>query len=62
MYGFDRERLIGALITLATALFLLAVAPRFRYRRAARVAAVAIYGAVLLGVAAWVVLWLLGVG
>jgi hypothetical protein len=60
--NFDRERLIGALITLATVLFLIAVAPRFRYRRAARIAAVAIYGVVLAGVLVWVVLWLAGRG
>jgi hypothetical protein len=59
--SFDRERLIGALITLATALFLMAVAPKFPYRRAARIAAVVIYGAVFAGVVAWVVLWLFGV-
>jgi hypothetical protein len=57
----DRQRLIGAAITVATALFLMAVAPRFPYRRAARIAAIAIYGAAMAGVVAWVVLWLLGV-
>ena len=58
---FDRQRLIGALITVATALFLMAVSPRFPYRRAVRVAAIVIYGAVFLGVVVWVVLWLLGI-
>jgi hypothetical protein len=58
---FDRQRLIGVLITLATALFLMAVAPGFPYRRAARRAAIVVYGAALIGVVAWVVLWLLGV-
>jgi hypothetical protein len=57
----DRQQLIGVLITLATALFLMAVAPRFRYRRAARRATIVVYGAALIGVVAWVVLWLLGV-
>ena len=57
----DRQQLIGALITLATALFLMAVAPGFPYRRAARRAAMAVYGAALIGVAVWVGLWLLGV-
>jgi hypothetical protein len=60
-FAFDRQRLIGALITLATALFLMAIAPGFRYRRIARVAAIAIYGAVFAGVLGWVVLWALGV-
>jgi len=61
MNGFDRQRLIGVLITLATALFLMAVAPRFPYRRAARRAAIVVYGAALVGVVAWVVLWSFGV-
>jgi hypothetical protein len=60
--GFNRQRLIGALLTLATALFLMAVAPRFRYRRAARRASIAIYALVVAGVLTWVVLWALGVG
>jgi len=57
----DREQLIGGLVTLATVLFLMAVAPRFRYRRAARIAALAIYGVVFTGVLVWVALWLAGV-
>jgi hypothetical protein len=60
MMDFDRQRLVGGLITLATALFLMAVAPRFPYRRAARVAALVIYGAALVGVVVWAVLWLVG--
>jgi hypothetical protein len=59
--NFDRQRLLGVLITLATALFLMAVAPGFPYRRAARIGAAVVYGAALIGVAVWVVLWLLGV-
>jgi hypothetical protein len=59
--NFDRQRLVGVLITLATALFLMSVAPRFPYRRVARIGAVAVYGAALIGVAVWVALWLLGV-
>jgi hypothetical protein len=58
----DRQRLIGALVTAATVLFLIAVAPGFPYRRAARVAALTLYGIVLAGVIVWVVMWLLGVG
>jgi hypothetical protein len=58
----DREQLAGALITAATALFLMSVAPGFRYRRVTRIAALATYGVVLAGVVVWVVLWLLGVG
>jgi hypothetical protein len=61
MHGFDAQRLIGALITLATVLFLVAVAPGFRYRMAARRAALTIYAVVFAGVVVWVVLWLLGV-
>jgi hypothetical protein len=57
----DRQQLIGALVTLATVLFLMAIAPGFRYRRAARIAAVSVYSAVLAGVVVWVVLWWLGV-
>jgi hypothetical protein len=59
--NLDRQQMVGALVTLATVLFLMAVAPRFPYRRAARIAAVVIYGAVLIGVVAYVVLWLTGV-
>jgi hypothetical protein len=59
--NFDRQRLIGVLITLATVLFLMAVAPGFPYRRAARIGAVVVYGAALIGIAVWVVLWLAGV-
>jgi hypothetical protein len=59
--NFDRQRLLGVLITLATALFLMAVAPGFPYRRAARIGAAVVYGVALIGVAVWVALWLLGV-
>jgi hypothetical protein len=58
----DREQAVGALIAAATALFLMSVAPGFRYRRVARIGAVAVYGVVVAGVIVWVVLWLLGVG
>ena len=40
---------------------LVAVAPGFRYRRAARIVAVAVYAVVFAGVAVWAVLWALGV-
>ncbi|HUI34249.1 MAG TPA: hypothetical protein VLX67_01840 [Stellaceae bacterium] len=57
IHGFDRQRLILALILAATALYLVAVAPGFRYRRAARTMAVTVYAAVFIGVCAWIVLW-----
>jgi len=57
---FDRQRLVAALMLAATALFLLAVAPGFRYRRAARIAAITVFAAVFTGVVVWVVLWWLG--
>ncbi len=49
------------LITLATVVFLMAIAPRFPYRRQARIAAVVIYGVAAIAAAVWVVLWLCGV-
>lgn len=60
--GMDRNRMFGALVTLATALFLMAVAPGFRYRRQARIAAVVIYGAAAIGAVVYLVLWLLVAG
>lgn len=57
IHGLDRQRLILALILAATALYLLAVAPGFRYRRAARILAVTVYAAAFIGVVAWVLLW-----
>jgi hypothetical protein len=57
---FDPQRLVAALMLAATALFLLAVAPGFRYRRAARIAAIAVFAVVFTGVVVWVVLWLAG--
>lgn len=56
---FDRNRMLSALVLAATALFLMAVAPGFRWRRQARVAALAVYGAAVLGVVVYIVLWLL---
>jgi hypothetical protein len=56
----DREQAVIALVTLATVLFLLAGAPGFRYRRVARLAALAVYGVVMAGVLVYVALWLFG--
>jgi hypothetical protein len=57
----DRQQLISALLLAATALFLIAVAPGFRYRRVTRIAALAVY-AIALGVAlVFVGLWLAGI-
>jgi hypothetical protein len=55
--GIDRQRLILALILAATALYLIAVAPGFRYRRAARTLAISVYAVTFIGVCAWVLLW-----
>ena len=57
----DRQRLVSALMLAATALFLLAVAPGFRYRRAARIAAITVFTVVFTGVVVWTVLWSLGI-
>ena len=57
IHGLDRQRLILALVLAATALYLLAVAPGFRYRRAARTMAVTVYAVAFVGVCAWVLLW-----
>ena len=61
MQGFDKQRLIATLTLSATALFLIAVAPGFRYRRAARRLAIAVYAITVVMVLGWVVLWLFGV-
>ena len=57
---FDPNRTISALVLAATALFLMAVAPGFRWRRQARVVALVVYGATFFGVVVYVVLWLCG--
>ncbi|MBV9553272.1 MAG: hypothetical protein JO032_10815 [Alphaproteobacteria bacterium] len=57
----DETRAIGALAMLATLMFLVSVAPGMRHRRAARLAAIAVYAAVAAGVAIWSALWLFGV-
>jgi len=59
--GFDRQRAVLALVLAATALYLMAVAPGFRYRRAARLAALAIYGAACALVLVLAALWLFGI-
>ncbi len=53
--------MITALVLAATALFLMTMAPGFRWRRQARVAALAVYGATLLGVLVYIALWLCGI-
>lgn len=57
----DLNRMISALVLVATALFLMAMAPRFRWRRQARAAALAIYGATLVGILIYIALWLSGI-
>jgi hypothetical protein len=59
--NFDRNQLISALILVATALFLMSGMRGFRHRRAARFAVLTVYGATVLGVAVYVVLWLCGI-
>jgi hypothetical protein len=58
----DLNRMISALVLVATALFLMTMAPRFRWRRQARLAALAIYGATLVGILVYIALWLSGLG
>ena len=58
--AFDRQRLVMALTLAATALYLIAATPGFRYRRVARMLAVTVYAVVFIGVCAWVVLWFAG--
>jgi uncharacterized membrane protein len=59
--NFDQQRLITGLILSATALFLIAVAPGFPYRRAARRVSIAIYVLTVAIMIGLIVLWLLGV-
>jgi hypothetical protein len=61
MNGFDRQRLVAALTLAVVVLYLLAVAPGFRYRRAARIAAITVFTVVFTGLVVWVVLWWLGI-
>ena len=57
----DRNQAVAALVLTVTALFLMSNAPGFRYRRAARNAAVVAFAAVFLGVVIYVTLWALGI-
>jgi hypothetical protein len=57
----DLDQMIAALVLAATVLFLMTMAPGFRWRRQARIAALAVYGATFLGVVVYVVLWACGV-
>jgi hypothetical protein len=57
MQGFNEERIVPALLLAATAMYLIAIAPGFRYRQAARIAAISIYAGAFIGVCAWVVVW-----
>jgi hypothetical protein len=61
MNGFDRQRLVAALMLAATALFLIAQRVPSRYRRALQIAAITVFAVVFTGVAVWVVLWWLGI-
>jgi hypothetical protein len=54
---FDAQRLVMALMLAATALYLIAATPGFRYRRAARILAVTVYAVVFIGVCGWAALW-----
>jgi hypothetical protein len=58
---FDMQRLIAAVALAATALFLVSQRLSGRRRRAAMVAAIAVYGALLAGVVVYAGLWLAGV-
>jgi hypothetical protein len=60
MHGFNEERIVPALLLLATTMYLIAVAPGFRRRRALRIAAVAVYALAFLIVAGLVVVWFAG--
>lgn len=57
----EPQQTISALVLATTALFLMTMAPGFRWRRQARVAAVALYAATFLGAAVYVALWLAGI-
>ncbi|HTW51932.1 MAG TPA: hypothetical protein VME45_08575 [Stellaceae bacterium] len=57
----NRNQMISALVLAATALFLCSVAPGMRWRRQARIAAIAVYGAAFVAVVVYVVLWAGGI-
>jgi hypothetical protein len=60
MYG-NEERIVPALLLLATAMYLIAVAPGFRRRRELRIAAVAVYALAFLIVTGLVLAWFAGI-
>jgi hypothetical protein len=57
MQIMDRQQLISALMLAATALYLIAAAPGFRYRRATRIAALALYGVAVAVALVFVGIW-----
>jgi hypothetical protein len=57
----DRQRAALALVLAATALYLMAGAPWFRYRRIARIGAVVLYGVAMALILVSIALWLLGI-
>lgn len=59
--NFDAQRVIAAVLLAATALFLMSQWPGGRHRRAAMIAAIAIYGVLVAGVVVYVGLWAVGV-
>jgi multisubunit Na+/H+ antiporter MnhB subunit len=61
MPGFNEERIVPALVLLATAMYLIAVAPGFRRRRSLRIAAIAVYAFAFAVAAGLVLLWLAGI-
>jgi hypothetical protein len=58
---FDTQQLIAAAALAATALFVASVGPGFPFRRATRIAAVALYGATFVAVLVYVALWSFGI-
>lgn len=60
MSGFERPQALAALMTAATALFVMSGRLSPPYRRWARIGAVTLYGLTLAGVLAAIALWLAG--
>jgi hypothetical protein len=56
----DRQQIVAALVAGATVLFLASGASWFRYRRPARIAALAVYAVALVAVLIWIGMWLTG--
>jgi hypothetical protein len=56
----DPQRVAMALTLLATAMYLIAVAPGFGWRRQLRLAAIGVYAIALAVVLGWIALWLAG--